>query len=56
MPVPDSATATGLLEAPLVIEIEPLTVAAAEGVKTMLKVAFCPAAIVNGRLGPLREN
>lgn len=55
-PVPDSDTVSVPSETLLDIEIVPVTLLAAEGVKTTLKVALWPAETVSGRLGALREN
>jgi hypothetical protein len=55
-PVPDSDSVSVPSEALLDIEIVPLTLLAAEGIKTTFKVALWPPETVSGRLGALREN
>src|SRR5579863_384585 len=54
-PVPETDTTAEPFEASLVIETVPLNAAAEVGVNMTLIVDFWPAAIVTGRLGPLRE-
>jgi hypothetical protein len=54
VPVPDSARLVTESVAVLEMEIEPLKVPAAFGVKTTLRGMLWPAAMVTGRLGELR--